>query len=104
MTEQSVDDLRRENDELRAGLNDLARRRAAEEAGLDPSCARWIKGDTFDDALADARTLAVQMGTGAVPAPAASPEAAAIQQHLREAHDQAAAMNPDQTDQTSEEG
>lgn len=100
----SADDLARENDELRQqngqlrdGLREVIRRQAAIEAGLAPDMARWVKGDTIEAALADAKTLALQVGTQPA-APSPSPEADAIQQHLREQRDAAASMNPNQED------
>lgn len=89
------DRLRQENGELRDGLRIVVRRQAAAEAGLDPGMGRWLKGDTVEDAVADAQTLARKLGAQpASPTPSASPEADAIQQHLRESHDRAAAMTP----------
>jgi hypothetical protein len=98
----SADDLARENAELRerngeleGGLRTVIRRQAATEAGLDPDMARWIGGDTIEDAVADARKLASSINTGPDwSRPSAPPEAQAIQQHLRETHDAAAALNP----------
>jgi len=99
----SADDLARENEELRQrngeltdGLREVVRRQAAAEAGLDPAMARWVKGDTIEEAAADAQTLARQLDT--TPTPSPSPEADAIQQHLRERRDAAASMNPNQED------
>jgi len=98
----SADDLARENEELRQqngqlqdGLREVVRRQAAAEAGLDPRMARWVKGDTIEEAVADAQTLALQLDSQPAP-PAPSSQADAIQQHLRERRDAAASMNPNQ--------
>ncbi|HWP33194.1 MAG TPA: hypothetical protein VNL97_05550 [Solirubrobacterales bacterium] len=103
----SADDLARENAKLRKrngeledGLRTVVRRQAAAEAGLDPDMARWIKGDTVEDAVADAKRLADQLAPADPWArSSASPEADAIQQHLRESHDAAAALNDNQNPQ-----
>jgi hypothetical protein len=87
------DRLRQENDDLRDGLRTTIRRQAAAEAGLDPDAARWINGDSLDDAVADAHKLAALAGTGTAPTtPPASPEGAAIQKHLAETHQATAAV------------
>jgi len=101
----SADDLARENAELRErngeledGLRTVIRRQAASEAGLNPD--KWadrVEGETVEDAIADARELAAQVGRlrGGTPPTSSplSPEADAIQQHLRESHDAADALN-----------
>jgi len=101
----SADDLARENDELRQrnsqlqdGLREVVRRQAAAEAGLDPRMARWVKGDTIEEAVADAQTLALQLDPQSA-APAPSPQADALQQHLRERRDAAASMNQNDPNQ-----
>jgi hypothetical protein len=101
MTETpSADELARENAELRERNGKLEdeqrttiRRQAAVEAGLEPDAARWIKGDTVEDAVADARTLARQLGSRPTgPTSATSPEADAIQRHTREQRDAVASL------------
>jgi len=97
----SADDLVRENAELRKrngeledGLRTVVRRQAAAEVGLDPDMARWIRGDTIEDAAADAKRLADRLAPANPWAPSsASPEADAIQEHLRERRDAAGALN-----------
>jgi hypothetical protein len=63
--EQSAAELRRENDELREQQRERTRGDAAEMVGLDRKAARWIKGDTPEEAGADARKLAAELRGGA---------------------------------------
>lgn len=63
--EQSAAELRRENDELREQQRERTRGDAAEKVGLDRKAARWIKGDSPEEAEADARGLAGELRGGA---------------------------------------
>lgn len=62
--EKSAAELRRENDELRQQQQERTRGDAAERIGLDRNAARWIKGDTPEEAEADARRLAGELRGG----------------------------------------
>jgi len=78
--EQSADDLRRENDELREQLRQRTRADAAEKAGLDREAARWINGDTPEEAEADARKLAGELS----PAPHGGSEQSAARANAKQ--------------------
>lgn len=70
-------------DRLRDEALQVIRERAAESVGLDPRTARWIKGDTLDEAKADAAKLARDLGYQQHYQPV-SVEARVLQQHIAE--------------------
>jgi hypothetical protein len=90
----SADDLRREIERLRNETAQVVRERAAESVGLDPRTARWIEGDTLEEAKADAAKLARL--ANAHPARThtrpASPDAELMRRHGRGQHEQTAAI------------
>lgn len=90
----SADDLRRENERLRSETAQVVRKRAAESVGLDPQTARWIEGDTLEEAKADAAKLArlANARPGQTHTRHASPEGEVLARHAQDQHDQAAAI------------
>lgn len=93
MTEKTAAELAAENHELREQLRQRTRRDAAEKAGLPGDAARWIDGDSPEEAAADARALADQLGSTPAPRRGTQTVAQAISSGVAEQRQLAQALS-----------